>query len=805
MATLERADLLDLYRLLAKTRWLNGVLARLRSHIFGVAILSLRQESVPVVPMFVLLKMGILLDSIKSGDHRTNFGIATVTDELTAHLEGHNHTMELLRNHFGKATGGNRGRDGNVHYGCLECRILQFMVSDMGRMPGIALGYAQEIARIEYPSLDPANWPIGVTFFGEGAFQQGGIYEAMNECATGNHKLTMEKLLARVDEQFITPFMREYGVVRPSAFTWFVNKNRYSLFADAIEEHGDSNLAMRATGFGDMVGIEVDADNPVEYYRVCHEAFTRAREEFVSTIVVANTYRGGGHNQDEIAYEPGALERGDFAAVTRVDGVDDLGEFKEAWKTEPLIQLRKYMLDQDVADESTLDAIYAEQEASMTELAQQVLAEPDITVEEDKKDRTIFPPIDWSSLPLEKPHVVPGIRDDESRVKWMAFNESYTWIVDKLLSEDPGVVYFGQDIAKGPGGVLGLTPGLAKKFGPGRVWQTPIAEEAMFAGGAGRSLFVPRPHIVLPEGYKKSKPIVEAEFAHFLWDGMIILRVVAPQWYQKGMKFGFIAILPAGPLPGGGEYHESVEIFAHLMKMQGIVILMPTNAYDLVGLMRAAYEYDGPVAVYLQISARNNWEFGREIPLDPYVIPFGKAKIITETQNPTVTVVPIGAGCTRATENEASHLKDEDGIEVEIVDLRTAWPFDLATIKKSFFRTGQLVIIQEDTLPGSIGATIESMLTKDEEVQRHFAKDLITDIGEGLGFLERLLTTRIHVISSGEEGDIFSPTAENLVWARLPYVRVEEEGIDETGQPHTPLIHRSPKLAAVIRAQRQYR
>jgi len=203
----------------------------------------------------------------------------------------------------------------------------------------------------------------------------------------------------------------------------------------------------------------------------------------------------------------------------------------------------------------------------------------------------------------------------------------------------------------------------------------------------------------------------------------------------------------------------------------------------------------------LEIGARDEWEFARDIPLDPYVIPFGKASVVREGTD--FTVVAYEAHCVAAAKNEADALHEEGVANAEVIDLRTAWPFDLAAIKTSFFKTGRLAILQEDTRAGSIGSEIVSTLLQAEDVQTWHGKGLIADTAKGLGFGQRLLTTRIHVISAGDAGDLFVPTAETLGKARLPYETIRVTRQFE-GKEIRPFIHRSPRLRAVIREGMQY-
>ena len=338
------------------------------------------------------------------------------------------------------------------------------------------------------------------------------------------------------------------------------------------------------------------------------------------------------------------------------------------------------------------------------------------------------------------------------------------------MEEDERVTYFGEDVSSKEGGVLGLTRGLLEQFGPVRIFNTPISEEAIAANAAGRAL-------------AGGKPICEFQFAPFFWDATPLLaHAVASQWYQKKMKYGFIAIFPCGIVHGGasGHFHESwPERF--LVPMEGIAVIAPSNAYDVVGLMRAAYEFDGPVAVLLQISAAGLPEFISEVPLEPYVVPIGKAKVVREGSD--FTVVTYGAACVAAAKNEADFLVQE-GVSVEVIDLRTVHPWDLEMIRSSVQKTGRCVIFHVDYYKRSAGQMLKGELEEDE------------------GFLECLKTPTIKVIGAKY---MFTPTALDLVWDRLPYERVQMEKTDKKGRKYKETMHRSHELADVIKDTMKYR
>lgn len=787
ITTLSKDDLLCLHHLLCRVGGINLALEQMRGHVFGVELLGTRMEAVSAVPMFALYKKGILFESDVNGDHRTQLGVMAGKDLVTIEKNGHNHVREIFRNHFSKATGGNRGRDGNVHLGCLACNIVPFMYSDMGGMAGIMAGRAERLVQ-QWNDTPHDLRPVAISFYGDGAEQQGLLHETRNAVAVSNFKWTLEEFIRRYGEQFITPLMRESGVSRGAPYIFIIVRNKRSLFADAIEEYANSNLAKRALGYGDMTGVSIDSDDIQRYYTECVLAIDRA-QKCISTLMVVDTYRGTGHNQSMIQFAGPIHSRKDMANVTRVfgyprntDGSYDLSEFNDAWKNDPILN-PKYILDIKVADEETLTRIQEEEEASVKALAVEVLQEPDITVDEDKKDRNIFPPLDTASLPKE-----PSSMRTESALK-LGYNEAYTWKIGQIMRADKDVIYYGEDVGSREGGVLSLTRGrrdklsLAEEFGPGRIPNFPLSEEAGLSMVAGHSLSGP-------------KGFWENQFGWFFADSYRVLDGTAVQYYQKKMRFRYISVFPCGKVHGGGsgDYHERY-VEGILLTMGGIVIVFASNAYDLAGLLHTAYLYDGPVALILEISAANssefmhlakNWATGelnpalpQGVPPDPYAIPFGKAKIVREGKD--FTVVAYGACAVAAAKNEADFLYNETGIDVEVIDLRTAHPTDFEAIKKSAAKTGRFLLMQSANEFRGAGHYIKSKLLDDDE------------------FMESILTRKIPLICAGMEGDIFVPTAKVLLEARLPWYETEVPAVDDAGKKYSQRIHRSAKLAAHIR------
>ncbi|MBI4094793.1 MAG: hypothetical protein HY435_01205 [Candidatus Liptonbacteria bacterium] len=734
-------DRLELYALMARTRALEESLIMNRRTISGPLLVAMGQEAVAAGSFLALHKAGILEESIKAPDHRIMFGATVAIDMLLQ--KGPSLTRDLFRNFFARATGGNLGRDGNQHWGAIDRRLMPFMCSDMSVNAMVAIGYAEELRRREWPGLLARKRPVGIVFFGDGAAQQGIVHEGMNWVAASNFAHSPEEI-ARLQKKWIDKITHETRVVRGAPMIFVINENSRACYTSPADEHGASELSKRACGYGNMVGVDVDGTDPEAVFRETWAAIIRA-QNLQSTLIVAHSYRLSGHNADQTVYKEGALERREFFEVERIFGCADLGEFRAAVEKDPVHGLWKStILERKIATREKLDGVLLYERRGMDALLQETLTELKITVMDDEKDRSIFPAFPRELFP-----------DKTRPTKRMGYNKAFAWIVETLIREDERVVYFGEDVANAEGGVLALTKGVYGEFGPVRIFNTPISEEAIVATAAGRAL-------------AGGKPKCEFQFGGFWWDGArIFAHVIAPNWYSKKLKFGVTAVFPCGIVHKGssGHFHEDwPERF--LVPMRGIVVVAPATAYEVVGFMRTAHEYEGPVAVLLQISAASLSDFYAEVPEEPYGIPFGKANIVREGKD--VTVITYGAACVAAAKNEAEKLSEE-GISVEVIDLRTVWPYDEELILSSVAKTGRAVLMHEDYY------------------RFGFGQMLLGDLN-GHKFLEHVKTRDIKVLGASTP---FIPTDPDLVWDRLPYERGREEG----GSTR----HRSRKLATAVR------
>ena len=264
------------------------------------------------------------------------------------------------------------------------------------------------------------------------------------------------------------------------------------------------------------------------------------------------------------------------------------------------------------------------------------------------------------------------------------------------LSRDPTVFVMGEDIAE-RGGVFLATDGFLEEFGKERVIDTPLAESSI----AG---------IALGAAVNGLRPIAEIEFADFIWPSVnqIVGEAARVRYGTNGTKWAPMVVrMPYGGGVRGGLYHsQSVEIvFAH---QPGLVVITPATPYDAKGLLKSAIRCDDPV-IFLEHKRTYRLVRG-EVPDEDYTLPIGKADV--KRAGDDLTVITYGLMVHYCLE-AARTLADEDGVEVEVVDLRTLTPLDRETILESVRKTSKALVVHEDSLTYGLGGEIVATIVSE--------------------------------------------------------------------------------------------
>lgn len=270
-----------------------------------------------------------------------------------------------------------------------------------------------------------------------------------------------------------------------------------------------------------------------------------------------------------------------------------------------------------------------------------------------------------------------------------AFNEA----LRQVMADDETVFVAGEDVGKA-GGVFGHFTGLAEEFGDRRCFDTPIAEQAIVGLGIGAAV-------------SGLRPVVDLMFMDFV---LVAMDQIVNQAAKLKYMFGGKATLPltittnAGAgLSAAAQHSQSLE--ALLCHIPGLKVAMPSNPYDVKGLLVACIRDDNPTVF---VSHKRMLGTKGHVPEELYEVPLGSANIVREGDG--VTVIAYGRMVSESAK-AADQLADE-GISTELIDLRTVQPIDLDLIVDSARKTNRIVVVHEAVRFGGLGAEIAAQITE---------------------------------------------------------------------------------------------
>ena len=264
------------------------------------------------------------------------------------------------------------------------------------------------------------------------------------------------------------------------------------------------------------------------------------------------------------------------------------------------------------------------------------------------------------------------------------------------MRNDQRVMIIGEDIGL-YGGAFKVTKGFIEEFGPDRVYDSPLAESAIVGAGIGLAV-------------SGLRPVVEFQFADFITSGFNqIVNNAATMYYRTGSTLSLPVTIrcPSGAGVHGGQFH-SQNNEAWFVHTPGLKVVAPSTPYDAKGLLISAIRDDNPVLYF-----EHKYLYRRikeEVPEGEVIVPIGKADIKLEGDD--LSVIAYGSAVHMALE-AAEKLASEKNIHVEVLDMRTLYPYDKEAIVKTIRKTGRVLVAHEAWLTGGVGAEFASFIAEE--------------------------------------------------------------------------------------------
>jgi 2-oxoisovalerate dehydrogenase E1 component len=436
-----------------------------------------------------------------------------------------------------------------------------------------------------------------------------------------------------------------------------IENNGYGLSTPSNEQYNCESIADRGVGYG-MESHVIEGNNVMEVFSKVDAIAKSVRQNPRPVLMEFKTFRMRGHEE---------------ASGTKYVPQESLDLWAEK---DPISNFEQYLIQQKVISIQEIETYKETVKKDIKAGLQTAFDEPAIVPDLKTELADVYKLFEYKD-------VIPSSNQEEKRLI-----DAISDGLRQSMEVHPELVIMGQDIAE-YGGVFKITENFVEQFGKQRVRNTPICESAIVETAMGLSI-------------AGVKSVVEMQFADFVTSGFNpVVNYLAKSHYRWGQAADIVVRMPCGAGVAAGPFHSQTNE-AWFTKTPGLKVVYPAFPYDAKGLLATAINDPNPVLFFEHKALYRS--IRQDVPTDYFTLPFGVASKLKEGTD--VTIIAYGAAVHWALET----LDQNPDISADLIDLRTLQPLDFESILSSVKKTSKAIILQEDSLFGSIASDISSQL-----------------------------------------------------------------------------------------------